>query len=212
MGKTFCETGSYLFVRVRDINFKGKVSADKASNKITVEVPVCWLPYLDKINKNDECTLTYKSDEKHGYLVGGSTVLEKKTDPLHPLLVMTSPEKFEQRKELRRYKRFGVFIFTCIYQGQELKGEPLKPINGTVVDISLGGCLVLADYPFKIGDIMVLDFSVGTDEENINLKCMVRNGRPFYESKLNLYGLEFIDLNRDTEDKLENFIATLPLH
>lgn len=212
MGKNFCETDSYLFVSVKNINFKGKVSVDKASDRITVEVPVCWLPYLDKINKNDKCSLTYKADEKQGYLVGTGSVIEKNTDPSHPLLVVTSPDKVEQRNELRRYKRFGVFMFTCIYQGKEMKGESLKPINGTVVDISLGGCLVLADYPFKIGDFMVLDFSVGQSEENINLKCMVRNSRPFYESKLNLYGLEFIEMERETEDKLENFLATLPLH
>jgi c-di-GMP-binding flagellar brake protein YcgR len=211
MGKNFCETGSYLFVRVKDINFKGRVSVDKASDRITIEVPVCWLPYIEKINKDDNCTITCKSGEKEGYLVGTSSVVDKKLDALQPLLTVTAPKKVVQRKELRRFKRFGVFIFTCIYEGEGDKAL-IKPINGTVVDISLGGCLVLADYQFKIGDFMVLDFSVNADEENVHIKCSVKNIRPFYESKMNLYGLEFADMDVDTKDKLEQFLATLHLH
>ncbi len=203
--------GSDIFVRVGGISFKGKIySADEQAKRLNIEVPLQWLYSFATVDKGKECSIIYKPDTEKNYVTGVSSVIEKMLSSSPPLLGLHIPEKIEERKELRKYKRIGVSIFTGITHREELVDGHLveKQLDGTVVDISIGGCLVLAGSHFENGEFLVLNFGIREDEE-LKIRCQVRNSRPFYESRLYLYGVEFVNLEEDVKNKLENFIASL---
>lgn len=207
---TFKE-GSDIFVRVGDISFKGKIhSINEQAKRIDIEVPLQWLHSFTAVEKGEECSIIYKSDTGQNYIAGISRIAEKMFDSSPPLLAVNIPEKIEERKELRKYRRIGVDIFTGITQREELVDGHLveKQLNGTVVDISLGGCLVLTNGHFEIGEFLSIHFSI-RENEDLKIRCQVRNNRPFYESRLSLYGVEFVNLEEDVKVKLEGFIASL---
>jgi c-di-GMP-binding flagellar brake protein YcgR len=211
MGNIILKEGSDIFVRVGDISFKGKIhSTNEQAKRIDIEVPLQWLYSFAAVDKGKECSIMYKSDTGKNYLTGVSSVIEKMLNSSPPLLGLHIPEKIEERKELRKYKRIGVSIFTGITHREELVDGHLveKQLNGTVVDISLGGCQVLTDNRFKNGEFLALNFGIRENEE-LRIRCQVRNSRSFYESRLSLYGVEFVNLEEDVKGKLESFIASL---
>lgn len=211
MGNIVFKEGLDIFVRVGDISFKGKIhSTNEQAKRIDIEVPLRWLYSFSSVEKGKECSVIYKSDTEQNYVAGVSSVIEKMLDSSPPLLGLHIPEKFEERKELRKYKRIGVSIFTGITQREELVDGHLieKQLNGTVVDISLGGCMVLTESHFENGEFLVLNFNIKENEE-LKIRCQVKNSRPFYESRLSLYGVEFVNLEEDVKGKPESFIASL---
>ncbi|MBI4377775.1 MAG: PilZ domain-containing protein [Nitrospinae bacterium] len=212
MDNIFFKKGLDIFVRIGDIGFKGNISSiDESSKRIDIGVPDQWLSSLARVERGSECTITTKSHAGQNYVVGLSKVIEKRLNFSPPLLIIDFPEKFEKRSELRRYRRIGVSIITGIYQEKELKGGNLieKHLEGTIVDIGLGGCQIMVDYLFETGELLLLDLNIGGNGGNLRIPCQVRYTKPFYNTRLKLYGLEFVNMGKEIKDKLESFITNL---
>ncbi len=202
--------GLDIYVSVGDISFKGKIhSTDEPAKSIAIEVPLPWMNSLSRTENGSRCNVLYKTAASPQYnITGASSVIETRFTVSPPLLIIRFPGKTDKRRELRKYERIAVSLFTDITHREKLGDGYLldKPRNGTIVDMSLGGCLILADSNFKIEDFLVLNFSI-REGEVLKIRCRVRNKRPFYESGLHLYGLEFETLDNAIKGALDNFIT-----
>jgi hypothetical protein len=186
--------GLDIFVRIGDIGFKGNISSiDESSKRIDIGVPDQLLSSLARVERGSECTITTKSHAGQNYVVGLCKVIEKSFNFPPPLLIIDFPEKFEERSQLRRYKRIEVSIVTGIHQEKELKGGNLieKHLEGTIVNVGLGGCQIMVDYLFETDELLLLDVNIGGSGGNLRIPCKVRYTKPFYNTGFKLYGLEF---------------------
>jgi hypothetical protein len=68
----------------------------------------------------------------------------------------------------RRHLRIPVRLFLS-FSGGRIKGE------GTVVDISMGGCMIQSDAPVHVDDIFYLQISLGEHEPPLEVAAMVRS-------------------------------------
>ena len=75
------------------------------------------------------------------------------------------PIKFIDR---RQHLRIPVRLFLS-FSGGRIKGE------GTVLDISMGGCMIQSDAPVHVDDIFYLQIVLGEGEVPLELAAMVRS-------------------------------------
>jgi hypothetical protein len=68
----------------------------------------------------------------------------------------------------RQHLRIPVRLFLS-FSGGRIKGE------GTVLDISMGGCMIQSDAPVHVDDIFYLQISLGEQEPPLEVAAMVRS-------------------------------------
>ena len=68
----------------------------------------------------------------------------------------------------RQHLRIPVRLFLS-FSGGRIKGE------GTVLDISMGGCMIQSDAPVHVDDIFYLQISLGEHEPPLEVAAMVRS-------------------------------------
>ncbi len=90
------------------------------------------------------------------------------------------------------------------YQSKEPMVDPENPegspkiFKGVAIDISGGGIAIKAEKGnnFEIGDIFDMKFKLSPqDKEFLYLKGIVRNKRKYFDTDLNIYGVEFVEEN-----------------
>lgn len=73
-----------------------------------------------------------------------------------------------QLVDRRRHLRIPVRLFLS-FSGGRIKGE------GTVLDISMGGCMIQSDAPVHVDDIFYLQIALGGEEPPLEVAAMVRS-------------------------------------
>jgi len=68
----------------------------------------------------------------------------------------------------RQHLRIPVRLFLS-FSGGRIRGK------GTVLDISMGGCMIESDAPVHVDDIFYLQIALGEDETPLELAAMVRS-------------------------------------
>ncbi len=68
----------------------------------------------------------------------------------------------------RQHLRIPVRLFLS-FSGGRIKGE------GTVLDISMGGCMIQSEAPVHIDDIFYLQITLGENEPPLEVAAMVRS-------------------------------------
>jgi PilZ domain-containing protein len=68
----------------------------------------------------------------------------------------------------RQHLRIPVRLFLS-FSGGRIKGE------GTVLDISMGGCMIQSDAPVHVDDIFYLQIALGEHEPPLEVAAMVRS-------------------------------------
>ncbi len=68
----------------------------------------------------------------------------------------------------RQHLRIPVRLFLS-FSGGRIKGE------GTVLDISMGGCMIQSDAPVHVDDIFYLQITLGEQETPLEVAAMVRS-------------------------------------
>ena len=110
-------------------------------------------------------------------------------------------ENKKQRKHER--KRFAVRVFV---KGKELRGVMWFHSD----NLSLGGLYIVSDFLLEKGTELTLSFSLSAFSEPIRIPGRVA----WVNSNLNVdsprrppgMGIEFLDLDRETEDSLSTFV------
>jgi len=76
--------------------------------------------------------------------------------------------------------------------------------EGTMLDMSLGGCTLISDTQFAVGDIVSLALQISNETLPVIVEAaVVRNVR------LNSVGIEFLSLQQYDKDRLQIFIRGL---
>jgi hypothetical protein len=99
-----------------------------------------------------------------------------------------SPHQIERREHLR------IPVRLCLsFSGGKVRGE------GTVLDLSLGGCIIKSETHVRVDDIFYLQIVIAEDEAPVEVAAMVRSVRA--------RGIAFKFLRKAQENKrLLNFI------
>ena len=106
----------------------------------------------------------------------------------------SSKESFQHSTDRREHLRIPVRL--CLsFSGGKVRGE------GTVMDLSLGGCIIRSNTPVQVDDIFYLEIAVVNNEEPIEVAAMV--------SSVSTRGIAFKFLRKAQENKqLLSFIQS----
>ncbi len=119
-------------------------------------------------------------------------------------LVMVSAVERRQRREYFRLEKSLPFSFRIIGQGKQDGTDEVH--KGMVMDISGGGAKVLSPIPLSPGQLLECWVDL-EGEDRIAARCEVlRQDRVEREELEYEIGLRFVDLDRDTRDRIVRFI------
>lgn len=105
-------------------------------------------------------------------------------------------------KRLCSQSRFAVALPVFLFEEGFPHSRPFE--NGTVFNISEGGCKITTQHPFKVGDSVALRFYVLSHHQQIRIHkatvCWVQN---------TVCRLEFDSMQRGDQERLQQFILEL---
>jgi hypothetical protein len=88
--------------------------------------------------------------------------------------------------ERREHLRIPVRLYLS-FSGGKVKGE------GTVLDLSMGGCIIKSDTQVHVDDIFYLEIAIAKDDAPVEVAAMVRS--------VNARGIAFKFLRKAQENK-----------
>jgi c-di-GMP-binding flagellar brake protein YcgR len=107
-------------------------------------------------------------------------------------------------KKLRLSHRYHLMGNDCL-----IESDSIKPFIAKILDVSHAGALVHSKKSFgEVGDVIDVYCRMNINEENnvFNLKSVIKSVRVEEGSELVMCGIEFIDVNREIELLLKNYI------
>lgn len=200
------KSGTKINISKGDVSFKGVIKrSSKTDDLQKIEIPAEWKDIIKGLEVGDECLLTCNEDQT--FLQYKMIIMEKELSQLCPVLLLKPFKELKKRTELRKHKRIKAFIFTTLSKENNVDLEKKKEtaLNGTVSDISLGGCSLMSEQSFKINDKLWLIFELMDKETFINVQGMIRNLRKSHIEKCFYYGMEFIDLGTKEREAILSF-------
>ena len=106
------------------------------------------------------------------------------------------PETFDEIK-VRRYDRIQVYIPVEAF-------DEGKKVEGTFLDLSLGGALFVTKNRFDQGKTLSFSFYLPDGNKMTNVLAEVRSVRSS-ESGFHMHGLKFVRMSADDEKKIRKF-------
>ena len=111
-----------------------------------------------------------------------------------PHIGLSYPAEKLQGVNVRKHPRISVSFWTAIL-GVVTEGgkSTLKPVGeGSIVDMSEGGCRVMTSSRYKVNDMIHLSFEYKEGKEPLDFKGKIRQVRPAPHG-LTYYGLQYDD-------------------
>lgn len=158
---------------------------------------------LDQINENDQVIVRYERD---GTIYGFEAYLIRHVVRPSPMLFITYPDVVESL-ELRGEKRIHSLV-PCEIETKKIKKESL------ILDLSTGGCRISIDKGknikedvFKVGDVLIINFSLPNISRDFSLIGKLRNVKSD-QNKL-ILGLQFADMDQEARNNIQTYIENL---
>jgi c-di-GMP-binding flagellar brake protein YcgR len=151
---------------------KDRLNVNVLSSKaeqLTVDTPKNILGSLIKIPKGTKVTVMFFTKNNKGFsfesrVAGFSTLHGRPT----MLLLHSNRLKFlSQRRYRRRHSALACYIHVVYVEGSGKKQRLVvdkRRMNGTINDISVGGCSIKTTAPVKVGARLKIEFSQGDDD------------------------------------------------
>ncbi len=139
------------------------------------------------------CTVQCISDEGLAYKFE-CRLLSKRV----PLIGLSYPSGELQGVNVREHPRISVSFWTSILEPVAEGGKTtLKPVGeGSIVDMSEGGCRVITNSKYKVNDTIYLSFEYKEGKEPLSFKGIIRQVRSAPHG-LTYYGVQFDDTKPD---------------
>ena len=184
-------TGMRILLNVVEKNYQGTIMEFSEGESIMVRLSNPDMT-LVHIMPDTECKVKFIDDNGIAYNI--STILLKRKIPN---IIIKYPDKFEG-VSIRKYQRISTSYWAAILNEVNENGVvSLKPSgDGTIVDMSLGGCKLMTVLQYKIGSQIWLSFNYGDGDNQLTFKGIVRNMKHApYDTMY--YGIEFDSPARD---------------
>lgn len=194
--------GQKIMVYVNKGNFKGTYSSyiyDIDDNGIYILMPTNENGLKAVIRKQEKIDISFvaKNNGRIGFNSEVKNIVKKEDRVIY---LLKRPEKME-KMELRENFRVEVLLNAEFYYIQKGKIQKYK---GTIIDISAGGIKLSCDLDLEIRDRLFLKFNLGNyllDQIETEVSRKVITG----EKGVKHYGLRFIGLDKNKEEKIIKF-------
>lgn len=141
-----------------------------------------------------------REDLEHLQRTGGSpTLIEWKNGYITALREILSWEGVSRRRNPRR----PTAIPAEIVRGREAAAAPGEPGEGTIIDLSVGGCQVATRLALSLDEITEVSFQLPGSDRVVTLKALVRRVEQVGEEVK--AGKEFQEVPEDVQEALESF-------
>ncbi|MBI3582747.1 MAG: PilZ domain-containing protein [Nitrospinae bacterium] len=189
MAKEIFYTGLRILVEIFEKKYQGVIMEFSAGESISIRLsnPDATLVH---IMPDTECKVKFIAEDGMAYNI--DTVLLKRKIPN---IIIKYPAKTEG-VSIRKHHRVSTSYWTSI---MDEKNEKIG--DGTIVDMSLGGCKLMTMLQYKAGNHIQLSFEYDENSSPVAFKGIIRNIKQApYDTTY--YGIEY-------EQPSEDFIKTI---
>ena len=192
----------------KDLKYKSTIIGWKSPDILLIGMPILNGVYVN-LQTNCICIIRYIY---RGVAYGFESKVIKNINifPL-PILYISYPEVIEEIS-LRKHKRIDTQIpaqITKILSGNNYNITNDCNINGDILDISIGGCLmtVTSNQNFDIDNQVFITFKFPHNKETLIQHCYIRRIQKVSDNCL--LGMQFIDIPEETKKKITLFQEAL---
>jgi c-di-GMP-binding flagellar brake protein YcgR len=187
-----------------DGNYKSVIQ-DITNNSIGINIPVCGGKYLP-LRKGEWIEAICFS--KNSIYKFNTVVLGRKIDGML-IIMLAKPKKFT-RIQRRNHVRIPVLLnITCgalklNKDLNEIDDNQCEFFQAYSLDLSGGGMKIASDKKISLGDILLITLPLG--KELLAIKGKVVRGYKDVDSKKNIYGVCFFDIEQGVRENIIQFI------
>ncbi len=198
--------GQKIMVYIKNGNFQGTYSSYiyDIDKYIHILIPTNENGLKAVMRKKDEIDISFVA--KNGDRLGFQSIVVGSTKEGSNIIYQIQKPKTIKKTELRNNFRVQVLIDAEFYY---FKDGKIKKGTGTIIDISAGGARLSCEEELTVRDKISLKFALGEYLENIDAE-VVRIALTG-EDNIRHYGLRFINVSKDKEDKIIKFCISKQL-
>lgn len=196
MAKDIFYTGLRILVEIFEKKYQGVIMEFLAGESISIRLsnPDATLVH---IMPDTECKVKFIAEDGMAYNI--DTVLLKRKIPN---IIIKYPAKMEG-VSIRKHPRISTSYWTSIMDEKNENGKTVmeKIGDGTIVDMSPGGCKLMTMLQYKTGNHIHLSFEFDENSSPVAFKGIIRNIKQApYDTTY--YGIEY-------EQPSNDFIKTI---
>lgn len=199
-----------------EINHEGKyyksVIQDVTDKYIAIEIPTNYGVYIP-LAEYDKVDVIYYSMDSQDIYGFSSVIIGRKVDKI-PLILLSIPDSLSIVQR-RKYVRVALIKYVkCLRVNKDLTISGIKKFldenknvyKADLVDLSGGGLRLKLNQKFEIDDIIAV--SVEIADQDVIVKGRVVRKTDDLSGKY-VYGVDFIDLDDSSRDKIIRYIFTI---
>lgn len=196
MAKDIFYTGLRILIEIFEKKYQGVIMEFSAGESISIRLsnPDATLVH---IMPDTECKVKFIAEDGMAYNI--DTVLLKRKIPN---IIIKYPAKMEG-VSIRKHHRISTSYWTSIMDEKNENGKTVmeKIGDGTIVDMSPGGCKLMTMLQYKAGNHIHLSFEYDENSSPVTFKGIIKNIKQApYDTTY--YGIEY-------EQPSEDFIKTI---
>jgi len=195
--------GQKIMFFITEGNFKGTYSSyiyDKDDDYIYVLMPTNTKGIKGILRENDSVEVSFV-DDKNRFRIGFSTKVNKIIKDDKKVIYRLDKPTEIARIELRNNFRVDDLIDTNFFY---FKDSKIKKEKGVIIDISAGGIKLSTDCDLETRDKLFLEFNLNNDKMS-EIEGEVVRKAVTGEKDVKHYGIQFIDLDKKTENKIVKY-------
>jgi len=196
MAKEIFYTGLRILVEIFEKKYQGVIMEFSAGESISIRLsnPDATLVH---IMPDTECKVKFIAEDGMAYNID-TLLLKRKI----PNIIIKYPVRMDG-VSIRKHPRISTSYWTSIMDEKNENGKAVmeKIGDGTIVDMSLGGCKLMTMLQYKAGNHIHLSFEYDENSSPITFKGIIKNIKQApYDTTY--YGIEY-------EQPSEDFIKTI---
>jgi hypothetical protein len=196
MAKDIFYTGLRIIIEIVGKNYQGSVLEFTEGESITVKLSNPDMT-LVHIMPDTECKVKFIAEDGMAYNID-TTLLKRKI----PNIIIKYPAKMSG-VSIRKHPRIATSYWTSIIDEKNENGKVVleKIGDGTIVDMSLGGCKLMTMLQYKVGNRIQLSFEYDENSSPVTFNGIIRNLKQAPYDAI-YYGIEY-------EQPSDDFIKTI---
>ncbi|OGW00569.1 MAG: hypothetical protein A2889_07460 [Nitrospinae bacterium RIFCSPLOWO2_01_FULL_39_10] len=196
MAKEIFYTGLRILVEIFEKKYQGVIMEFSAGESISIRLsnPDATLVH---IMPDTECKVKFIAEDGMAYNID-TLLLKRKI----PNIIIKYPVRMDG-VSIRKHPRISTSYWTSIMDEKNENGKAVmeKIGDGTIVDMSLGGCKLMTMLQYKAGNHIHLSFEYDENSSPVTFKGIIKNIKQApYDTTY--YGIEY-------EQPSEDFIKTI---
>jgi len=191
MAKEIFYTGLRILVEIFEKKYQGVIMEFSAGESISIRLsnPDATLVH---IMPDTECKVKFIAEDGMAYNID-TLLLKRKI----PNIIIKYPVRMDG-VSIRKHPRISTSYWTSIMDEKNENGKAVmeKIGDGTIVDMSLGGCKLMTMLQYKAGNHIHLSFEYDENSSPVTFKGIIKNIKQApYDTTY--YGIEYEQPSKD---------------